>query len=208
MATKKIKFKSNYFISQAGYVFKIENGKEERIEIHYKKTTVNPFIYIDDKPYDLLYLMLEYFEIKVGVNDSIRYKKSKTLEIPLSSIKIIKSINSTKYNDEDAKLYIKYKCDQKAYSTNIRCEFRISGNDIFGLLKAYGFKCVYCASKLKPTWHLDHFIPVSKGGKNKISNLVTSCPRCNMMKGDMHGIQFIAKCDKILKNNIFGLEEK
>lgn len=26
---------------------------------------------------------------------------------------------------------------------------------------------------------LDHFVPRSKGGSNKASNLVTSCPTCN-----------------------------
>jgi 5-methylcytosine-specific restriction endonuclease McrA len=44
------------------------------------------------------------------------------------------------------------------------------------------FKCVYCDSKNNLT--LDHLIPKCKGGQNIWSNLITSCGKCNIKKGD------------------------
>ena len=42
--------------------------------------------------------------------------------------------------------------------------------------------CVYCGSTVGPL-HLDHIWPVSKGGTNEPSNLVTACANCNLSKG-------------------------
>ena len=44
------------------------------------------------------------------------------------------------------------------------------------------FECVYCGSNKNLT--LDHVIPKSKGGKNSWENLVTSCFKCNLKKGN------------------------
>jgi 5-methylcytosine-specific restriction endonuclease McrA len=208
MATKKINFASNYFISEAGYVFKVEKTKEIILPIHKKPHTVNPFVYIMDKPYDLLYLMIEHFNIHITPHDSIRYKLSKNNTMPLNSIKIIKTKKTYLLEDNDAKIFNDYKCNEKATSANLRCEFKISGNDVLAVLKLYEFSCVYCSKKLKNApWHLDHFYPLSKGGKNKIENIVPSCPRCNVMKGDLDGMQFVKWCKKVLEKNTFYRKE-
>jgi hypothetical protein len=41
--------------------------------------------------------------------------------------------------------------------------------------------CVYCGSE--DDLHVDHRIPVSKGGSNRLDNLVTACGPCNQSKG-------------------------
>ena len=43
-------------------------------------------------------------------------------------------------------------------------------------------RCVYCERSGKLT--LDHLQPVSKGGRNHTSNLVTACLACNSARGD------------------------
>jgi len=48
--------------------------------------------------------------------------------------------------------------------------------------KRDGYECVYCGSKKELT--VDHVIPKSKGGGNEWTNLVTSCFKCNLKKGD------------------------
>ena len=45
--------------------------------------------------------------------------------------------------------------------------------------------CYYCTSPIDTslsTTHLDHFIPISKGGAHSITNIVWSCSTCNLSK--------------------------
>lgn len=44
-----------------------------------------------------------------------------------------------------------------------------------------GHVCRYCGWQVKQP-HCDHVIPVSRGGLDDASNLVTSCPPCNLSK--------------------------
>ena len=41
--------------------------------------------------------------------------------------------------------------------------------------------CLYCGD---PADHVDHFIPLSRGGLHVISNLVPACAACNTSKGN------------------------
>jgi 5-methylcytosine-specific restriction endonuclease McrA len=43
-------------------------------------------------------------------------------------------------------------------------------------------QCVYCGSKEKIT--IDHFIPISKFGADKIENIVPACIKCNSSKNN------------------------
>lgn len=51
------------------------------------------------------------------------------------------------------------------------------------LLIKYGYHCVYCGKTDCP-FELDHILPRSRGGSNRISNLVLSCHECNATKGN------------------------
>lgn len=54
----------------------------------------------------------------------------------------------------------------------------------FEVFKRDGFQCQYCgASAPDVMLEIDHIKPVSKGGKNDIVNLITSCFDCNRGKG-------------------------
>lgn len=51
-----------------------------------------------------------------------------------------------------------------------------------------GFRCVLCGASPKTdpniVLHVDHILPLSKGGKTEMSNLRTLCERCNLGKRD------------------------
>jgi 5-methylcytosine-specific restriction endonuclease McrA len=53
----------------------------------------------------------------------------------------------------------------------------------FLLQKQFG-RCYWCNQKLNLARHIDHVIPITRGGTNDIENLVLSCPRCNWSKGN------------------------
>ena len=45
-------------------------------------------------------------------------------------------------------------------------------------------KCYWCNTKIMDNnYHIDHYIPISKGGEHSNDNLVLSCPKCNLTKG-------------------------
>ena len=52
--------------------------------------------------------------------------------------------------------------------------------------------CAYCSrlgTDTDPdgkTWHMDHIIPLSKGGQDSLSNIVKTCQYCNLKKGAKH----------------------
>lgn len=52
------------------------------------------------------------------------------------------------------------------------------------LYQSQGGQCFYCKGDLKAGWHADHYIPLSKGGSNDISNIVIACELCNRQKHD------------------------
>jgi len=56
----------------------------------------------------------------------------------------------------------------------------------YDILQRDGFKCSICgaSSKEGAGLHVDHIIPISKGGKSVPSNLRTLCERCNVGKSD------------------------
>jgi 5-methylcytosine-specific restriction endonuclease McrA len=53
--------------------------------------------------------------------------------------------------------------------------------------------CFYCKSTLV-NYHVDHYIPLAKGGDNSPSNIVVACPSCNLKKGDLMPDIFMEKC--------------
>ncbi|WP_197408539.1 HNH endonuclease [Deinococcus actinosclerus] len=63
---------------------------------------------------------------------------------------------------------------------------RITGIDIHLKYKAQEGKCYYCGIKLNQTslakGVVEHWIPLSRGGKNESSNIVMSCWDCNARK--------------------------
>lgn len=56
--------------------------------------------------------------------------------------------------------------------------------DVDAQLKCQKHRCYYCHEKLSKTYHVDHVIPLSRGGSNGPENIVLACPHCNCAKND------------------------
>jgi len=48
--------------------------------------------------------------------------------------------------------------------------------------RKYGRRCFYCNGRLTNFWEVEHKIPRSRGGSDKIENLVPACTICNGSK--------------------------
>ena len=57
------------------------------------------------------------------------------------------------------------------------------------LLEKWGYRCVYCKKKNIPL-EIEHIIPRSRRGSNRVSNLTISCRDCNQKKGSKTAEEF------------------
>lgn len=57
------------------------------------------------------------------------------------------------------------------------------------LLEKFGRRCAYCGKENVPL-EIEHIIPKSRGGTNRISNLTIACRGCNEAKGSMTAEEF------------------
>lgn len=56
--------------------------------------------------------------------------------------------------------------------------------DVRRAYKAQRGKCWWCGEECGESYHVDHLVPLSRGGSNSSDNLVISCPACNCSKND------------------------
>ena len=66
------------------------------------------------------------------------------------------------------------------------------------LLVKYNYQCVYCGAK-NVVFEKDHVIPRSKGGSDRISNLVLACVKCNQAKSNKPIEEFVKDKTKLAK---------
>lgn len=59
-----------------------------------------------------------------------------------------------------------------------------TGEDIRAQYQAQRGRCWWCGNLLNGTYHVDHLIPLSRGGSNAPENIVLACPSCNMSKNN------------------------
>ena len=88
---------------------------------------------------------------------------------------ILKSVDDSMIRYIDKKETIKKQIRNKATA------YTSKNNVRDWVLTTYGNACLSCGSK--KNIELDHIMPISRGGKNKLSNLQPLCKKCNTSKG-------------------------
>lgn len=74
---------------------------------------------------------------------------------------------------------------------------KITGKDLKELFEANPH-CNYCGEHLSPKdFSPDHIVPLSKGGRNIISNIATSCWICNKLKSDVSREELFERVTRI-----------
>lgn len=74
----------------------------------------------------------------------------------------------------------------------------ITKDQLNKLFASQKFRCAICRQKLINKKHLDHIMPLSKGGLHEIKNLQYLCPTCNLRKSAIHPIDFMQKLGFLL----------
>lgn len=57
-----------------------------------------------------------------------------------------------------------------------------TAEDVKRIIKMQKGKCAYCKVKLGKRYHLDHIVPLARGGSNFARNIQATCAKCNMAK--------------------------
>ncbi len=65
-----------------------------------------------------------------------------------------------------------------------RAAGRLSTTDIKAIMRMQRGRCAICRKALKDKYHVDHIVPIAKGGRSEASNTQILCPPCNLSKHD------------------------
>lgn len=131
-------------------------------------------------------LLLENNKIKLNINFGI------DININYSSKKeyVKKSIHKCYFISDFNEIYNRYnemKNNGKIMKINSEIErSKINSSIRYDVLKRDNYRCKICGrgSKDGVKLHVDHIIPVSKGGKTEMNNLQTLCSDCNIGKSN------------------------
>lgn len=84
-------------------------------------------------------------------------------------------------------LYSREKSKRRKAQIKALSVSKVSAKDLRYRYAQFDDCCAYCGEKQKiDELHMDHFLPLSKGGTHVLSNLVPACKRCNFSKRNHH----------------------
>lgn len=174
-------------------------------------------LYRDKNKVEIYKKHKEYVEL--NKEKIAKYKKDYELERKAKGIVRIRDAEKKRESDKSYRIKCKDSIREKQKIWNktekgIICKKRNKANrrmrektgiitpaDTNDFLKK-NHSCYWCGKEIDKEYskgyHLDHFIPLSKGGLNTIENIVLSCASCNMSKGAMMPEDFAKKIGKAI----------
>lgn len=137
--------------------------------------------------------------------NNLEYAKQYNQDNPKSEEQVIaKAIYDRSYNKKNASKILargavwrrqnvdRVRITQKNYSMRRRAQESggISTAELIDWTASQPKICYWCGKKCPKTFHVDHYHPLSKGGKHEADNLVISCPTCNLTKSAKDPYEF------------------
>lgn len=126
------------------------------------------------------------------------YEKNRELISEKSKINYFKNHELIKQRHREYNKTYLQNNKEMSYAKTQRRRARRKGNGVFAISKAeikklYNSPCFYCGNTI--AGHADHVVPIAKGGRHSIGNLVSACAPCNMSKGS----KFLSQWKKDLR---------
>lgn len=66
-----------------------------------------------------------------------------------------------------------------------------TNQDVREMYESQGGLCAYCEASLDGAYHVDHMVPLVRGGGNGCENLAVACAFCNLSKHDKTAEEFM-----------------
>ena len=82
--------------------------------------------------------------------------------------------------DPDYVLYHRQKSKRRKAQMRESVAIQITGKQIRGRFAEFGHHCAYCGAT--GDLHIEHVVPISKGGPHAIGNIIPACKDCNFSK--------------------------
>lgn len=73
----------------------------------------------------------------------------------------------------------------------IGADGRYTASDVSTLLVKQRGQCAVCRCDIRSAFHVDHVMPLARGGSNHPTNLQLLCAHCNQSKGAKHPVDFM-----------------
>lgn len=70
--------------------------------------------------------------------------------------------------------------------------------EVAAILKAQCGRCIYCFRLLEDDYHVDHIMPLARGGSNDRSNIQVTCEECNHKKYARDPFEFAQSLGRLL----------
>lgn len=70
---------------------------------------------------------------------------------------------------------------------------KIRTADLERLLFEQKGRCFYCSTPLSAERHLEHKVPLARGGAHALENVCWSCPPCNLRKSTKTAQEFLGQ---------------
>jgi 5-methylcytosine-specific restriction endonuclease McrA len=89
-------------------------------------------------------------------------------------------------NPEKCRAYVD---NRRAYRVGAN-RSKIEERDIRRMLERQDGRCFYCSVPVRGRHEIEHLVPLSRGGRHSIGNIVASCRFCNRSKGAKTVMEF------------------
>jgi len=122
----------------------------------------------------------EYFSKWLAENPGKQKNYARKWYLKNPSARVDVSLEWRKANPEKVRAHVRNRVARKKSA-----EGSHSASDVIAILEKQNWKCANCRVSIRKNRHIDHIMPLAKGGRNDASNLQGLCPTCNCRKHDM-----------------------